>query len=106
MPMEIINSSYLFSLPAGFHPDFSKLNMKIDTQYPYKFAYSVIIKSDKKITVISKPTDSIEEIEEPNRNYATILCKKPDRELRVFYRTEDMVAPKLVFARFNGSGHL
>ena len=65
----------------------------------------MIIKSDKEITVISKPADSILEIDEPKRQIASILCKKPDRELRIFYRTTSMGDPKLVFAKCKDGGH-
>ena len=66
--------------------------------YPYVFTYSVVIKSKKRITLISKPPNSIVD-RAPDGRFATVFCGKPDREIRVCFRSDDMKYPQLLCAR-------
>ena len=97
-PIEIVGSSYLFLLPTAFYPDYKKLDPNATVQYPYRFAYSVIMKSSKPISLVSKPANS-ECRRDPSGQCATIFCSRPDREIRVFYRSADMKLPQLLFAK-------
>ena len=55
--MEIINGAYQFILPTAFYPDYQQLGANTE-KHPYDFAYNVHIKSNKKITFISKPANA------------------------------------------------
>ena len=91
-PLKVIGSAYQFLLPTSFYPDYSKFSKEIDVSYPYKFSYSVLIKSTSTITLISKPENS-ECKREKSGKFATIFCTEPSRELRVYYRTNNMMTP-------------
>jgi hypothetical protein len=92
-----VNSAYSFILPVAFYPNYRKLGADSD-RYPYNFSYSVLIKSENGINMISKPSNSIIEYEKTGR-FATIFCAEPDREIQVFYRTNDMENPQLLYAK-------
>ena len=95
--MQIVNGAYQFILPTAFYPDYQQLGAQNVDSHPYEFAYSVQIKSSKKITFISKPANSNCQ---PSRDgcRAAIFCKKPSKEICVFYKTEDMKHPSTVYA--------
>ena len=95
-PLIIKFATYSFSLPVAFYPDYSKLGS--DAPFPYQFSYSVVMKSSQKISLISKPAHSICEQDVSGR-YATIFCTKPELEIQVFFRTDEMRQPQLVYAK-------
>ena len=64
-------SSFLFILPVAYYPNYQKFGY-LDP-YPYKFSYSVVLKSSEKIHLISKPHKSICERDTSGKN-ATIFC--------------------------------
>ena len=96
-PIKIVGSSYEFLLPTAFYPDYKKLDDNIEERWPFAFAYSVIMKSTSTINLVSKPESCQMERHEDGK-YVTLFSSKPERELRVFYRTNDMAEPTFVFA--------
>ena len=56
-PTTVRFSSYSFVLPYAFYPNYEKLGSS--EPFPYKFSYSVILKSSEKISQICKPEGSI-----------------------------------------------
>ena len=94
--LQVVNSAYSFILPVSFYPNYRKLGA--DTaKYPYTFSYSILIKTDSTLSMVSKPANSILEYENSGK-YATIFCEEPDREIQVFYRSTDMDQPQLKYA--------
>ena len=89
-------ATYSFLLPVAFYPNYEKLG-DFDP-FPYQFAYSVVMKSTQKINLISKPANSILESDESGK-YATLFCNKPDHEINVYFRTDEMKQPQLVYAK-------
>ena len=86
--LQVVNSAYSFILPVSFYPNYRKLGA--DTaKYPYTFSYSVLIKTDSSLSMVSKPANSILEYENSGK-FATIFCEEPDREIQIFYRSTDM----------------
>ena len=47
--------------------------------------------------MISKPENSVIEYDRTGR-FATLFCQQPEREIRVFYRTNEMMEPQLQYA--------
>ena len=95
-PVQIVGSSYEFLLPTAFYPDYKKLDDKIGERWPFAFAYSVIMKSASAINLVSKP-ESCQMERHDSGKYVTLFSSKPERELRVFYRTNNMGSPSFIF---------
>ena len=86
--LQIVNTAYSFILPVSFYPNYRRLGANT-AKYPYTFSYSVVIKTESGLSMVSKPAGSILEYDESG-TYATIFCEEPDREIQVFYRSNDM----------------
>jgi len=82
---------------VAFYPDYKKLGAGTEA-FPYQFTYSVLIKSIKRISYISKPANSVCEHDQSGK-FATIFCAEPDREIRIFFRSDEMKYPQLVCAK-------
>ena len=56
--LQIVSSAYSFILPVSLYPNYRKLGATT-AKYPYTFSYSVLIKSESNLSMISKPANSI-----------------------------------------------
>ena len=95
-PIIIKYSSYYFVLPVAYYPNYQKFGYS--DPYPYKFSYSVVLKSSEKIHLVSKPSNAICERDESGK-FVSIFCTKPEAEIQVFYRSNEQRRPQLVYAR-------
>lgn len=48
--------------------------------------------------MVSKPKNSVLEYSKDGR-FASIFCEEPDREIQIFYRSNEMVDPQLYYAK-------
>lgn len=96
-PVQIVGSSYEFLLPTAFYPDYKKLDSSCAERWPFAFAYTVIMKSASTINLVSKP-ESCQMERHDSGKYVTLFASRPERELRVFYRANDMASPKFIYA--------
>ena len=96
MPLNISGGAFRFVLPVDFYPDYSRLGVQVD-KYPFSFSYGIQLMTNKTITYISKPQDSKCE---PSKDGCRVYIHghKPDREIRIFYKSLDMKYPTTLFA--------
>ena len=100
--LNIEQGSFEFALPLSFLPQYNKhevmlgVNEKIDISLvpKYSFQYGFDVISSKKITFISSPEGTKTVATAKGYRIEMPLCDKiPRRELKFFYRTEDMLFP-------------
>ena len=98
MPVEIYNGAYQFVLPTSFYPDYQQLGAQGIDSHPYAFSYIVQIRSTKRITFVSKPADAVCSPSKDGTRVA-IFCKTPSKEIRIFYKSDDMKYPTTIFSK-------
>ena len=69
-------SSYKFTLPSDFYPNYIKMGAPNSQKYTFSFVMD--IKSTKKITQISAPENS-ECTRDESGTKVTVICKEPSR---------------------------
>ena len=87
--------SYKFTLPVDFYPDYEK--MGADPSEKYEFDFKCDIKSTKRISQVSIPENATC-TRDTTGTSVTVKCTEPSREISIFYRSDEMKYPHLVYA--------
>ena len=91
----------MFKLHESLYPNYQKHsqvnNRKATETHPYDFKATIVVKSDRQITYLSKPEkcDSVKQ----NQNEITMIVTKPSNEIKVFYKIVNMQKPEILYAK-------
>ena len=88
--------SYLFKLPVDFYPNYSKIGAPI--KHVYTFNFTLNIKSTKRITQISIPSNAECNIDENGTSAFIKITEPACKEIFAYYKTSEMMYPQLVYA--------
>lgn len=116
MPLKIEASSYNFTLPVSFLPNLKshkevRFNggqlQEVNLDLEYTFSYNIEVLSQQKITYLSTPTGS--KTEKAPRGFTVSYpqsAKVPKREIKVFYRVDNMLKPQLKYQKNTETGEV
>ena len=107
--LKITGSSYDFTLPIYYFPQYAQHEVVRDLApagwFPdesalpeYTFEYDIELRAKQKISMISAPEDS--EKTATDKGYRVTLAptkRIPKRELRIFYKHDNMMEPQLKY---------
>ena len=100
--LDVSCSSFMFTLPKAFYPDYSEHIYPKDreiTRYPYKFWMVIQIQSVSPITYVSHPRNCehrvfnrqpMKDLEVMN-NRIQMTCSGPSELIRLYYRCNSML---------------
>lgn len=103
MPLKIEASAFNFTLPVFFLPDLSAHKEFCGKEIAYAFSYSFDVLSSERITYLSTPSGSL--TEQTPRGFRVIQPESrqvPQREVKVFFRTENMLLSSIKYQRKDG----
>ena len=94
--IEIIGASFSYTLPASFYPDYNKhsSNKELKHTYGLNFEYKII--SGDKINYLSVPKAAQSSFN-PDKTEVTIKGGKKSKNIRFFYRSQQMLRPRLLY---------
>lgn len=94
----VSGSAFAYTLPTSFFPDYSKHSCAsgAEPQIDYKLSYNFTIEAGSKIKFLSVPAGATKAISAEGDS-ATVASDKFVKQVSIFYRTEDMLMPRLLF---------
>ena len=94
--LSVDRGAWVFSIPSSFFPDYSKHTGGEGSRFPFKFAYEVKIREKGKIAYLSAPNGSSHNFN-AQKTEVTVKGAAIERELKMFYRTNQMQMPRLMY---------
>ena len=76
--------------------------MKAKNAFAYEFAYEVHLLSETRIGNLSLPKHAEIKEQDEARTNILVSSSRPSRQIDLFYRTLDMMAPQLSYAESEG----
>ena len=95
--LQVVNDAWSFVLPVSFYPNYSRFGFSDLGSHPYKFGYAITVGTTDGITLLSAPSGAVVEYESSGK-FATIFNDEADRSIEVFFRSNDMLEPKIIQA--------
>lgn len=97
--LEVVGGAWGYTLPASFLPDYGRHNLvesEKANHFPYDFRYKFSVLAADPITYISAPAGAVTAFNS-ERTQATVTGSQIGRSLRLFYRSRNMLVPRLMY---------